>query len=46
LEIQAAFEILQPIKFIWNKEEQPEQQEESVILPIYKKSDKTDCSNY
>jgi hypothetical protein len=27
----------------WNKEELPEEWKESVILPIYKKGDKTDC---
>jgi hypothetical protein len=27
-------------------EELPEEWKESVIVPIYKKSDKTDCSNY
>jgi hypothetical protein len=31
---------------IWSKEELPEQWKESVIVPIYKKGDKTDCSNY
>jgi hypothetical protein len=31
---------------IWNKEELPEEWKESVIVPIYKKGDKTDCSNY
>jgi len=31
---------------IWNKEELPEEWQESIILPIYKKGDKTDCSNY
>jgi hypothetical protein len=31
---------------IWNKEELSEQWKESVIVPIYKKGDKTDCSNY
>jgi hypothetical protein len=31
---------------IWNKEELPEKWKESVIVPIYKKGDKTDCSNY
>jgi hypothetical protein len=34
------------INCIWNKEELPEQWKESVIVPIYKKGDKTDCSNY
>jgi hypothetical protein len=31
---------------IWNKKELPEEWKESVIVPIYKKGDKTDCSNY
>jgi len=31
---------------IWNKEELPEEWKESIIVPIYKKDDKTDCSNY
>jgi hypothetical protein len=31
---------------IWNKEELPEQRKESIILPIYKKGDKTDCNSY
>jgi hypothetical protein len=31
---------------IWNKEELPEQWKESIIVPIHKKGDKTDCSNY
>ena len=31
---------------IWNKEELPEEWKESNIVPIYKKGDKTDCSNY
>jgi hypothetical protein len=31
---------------IWNNEELPEEWKESVIVPIYKKGDKTDCSNY
>jgi hypothetical protein len=34
------------INFIWNKKELPEQWKESIIVPIYKQSDKTDCSNY
>jgi len=31
---------------IWNEEELPEEWKESIILPIYKKGNKTDCSNY
>jgi hypothetical protein len=34
------------IKSIWNKEELPHQWKESVVIPIHKKGDKTDCSNY
>jgi hypothetical protein len=39
-------EIYKPINFIWNKEEMPQQWKKSFIVPIYKKGDKTDCSNY
>ena len=31
---------------IWNKEELPEEWKESIIVPLYKKGDKTDCSYY
>ena len=31
---------------IWNKEKLPEEWKESNILPINKKGDKTDCTNY
>jgi sorting nexin-29 len=31
---------------IWNKEELPLQWKESVVLPIHKKGDKTNCGNY
>ena len=34
------------INSIWNKEELPEEWKKSIIVPIYKRSDKTDCSNY
>jgi hypothetical protein len=30
----------------WNKEELPNQWKESIIVPIHKKGDKTDCNNY
>jgi len=38
--------IHKPIISIWNKEELPEEWKESIIVPIYKKGDKTDCNNY
>jgi hypothetical protein len=38
-------EIHKLINYNWNKEELPEQWKESIIVPIYKKGDKTDCSN-
>jgi len=31
---------------IWNKEKLPEKWKESIIAPIYKKGDKTECINY
>jgi hypothetical protein len=31
---------------IWNKEELPEEWKEWIIVHIYKKGDKTECSNY
>jgi hypothetical protein len=34
------------INSVWNKEELPDQWKESVIVPIHKKGDKTDCNNY
>ena len=34
------------IIYIWNKEELPEEWKESIIVPIYKKGDKTDFNNY
>jgi hypothetical protein len=39
-------EIQRLICSIWNKEELPQQRKESIIVPIYKKGDKTDCNNY
>ena len=39
-------EIHKLIVSIWNKEELPEEWKESINVPIYKKGDKTDCSNY
>jgi hypothetical protein len=29
-----------------NKEELPDQWKESIIVPVHKKHDKTDCNNY
>jgi hypothetical protein len=34
------------INSVWNKEELPNQWKESIIIPVHKKGDKTDCSNY
>jgi len=39
-------EIHKVINSIWNNEELPEEWKGSVIVPIYKNGDKTDCSNY
>jgi hypothetical protein len=34
------------INSVWNKEELPEEWQEFIIVPVYKKGNKTDCSNY
>jgi hypothetical protein len=39
-------EIHELINSIWNKEEVPEEWKELIIVLLYKKGDKTDCSNY
>jgi len=39
-------EILKLIISIWNKEELSEEWKESIIVPTYKKCNKTDCNNY
>jgi hypothetical protein len=39
-------EIHRLICSIWNKEELPQQWKVSIIIPIHKKGDKTDCNNY
>jgi hypothetical protein len=38
-------EIHRLICSIWNKEGLPQQWKESIIVPIYKKGDKTECNN-
>jgi hypothetical protein len=38
--------ICKQIKYIWNKKKIPDQWKESIIVPVHKKGDKTDCSNY
>jgi hypothetical protein len=49
--IQAGGEILlsaihKLINSVWNKEELPDQWKESIIVPVHKKGDKTNCNNY
>jgi hypothetical protein len=49
--IQAGGEMLQSaihklINSIWNKKQLPDQWKESIIVPIHKMSEKTDCKNY
>jgi hypothetical protein len=40
------FAIHKLIRSVWNKEELPDQWKESIIVPVHKKGDKTDCNNY
>jgi hypothetical protein len=49
--IQAGGEILRSkvhklVNSIWNTEKLPDQWNESIIIPVHKKDDKADCSNY
>jgi hypothetical protein len=39
-------EINKLIKLIWNKEKLPPQWKKSIVVPIHKKGDKTECSNH
>jgi hypothetical protein len=39
-------EIQKLIKCIWNTEELPDQWKESIVVPVHKKGNKTNCSNY
>jgi sorting nexin-29 len=39
-------EIHKIINSVWSEEEWPEEWKELIIVPVYKKGDKTDCSNY
>jgi hypothetical protein len=39
-------EIQKLINSIWNKEELPKECKKSNTVPVYKKSGKTDCSNF
>ena len=40
------YEIHKLIISIWNTEELSDEWKESIIVPIHKKGDKTDCNNY
>jgi hypothetical protein len=40
------FSIQNLINSVWNKEELPDQWKESIIVPVQKNGDKTDCNNY
>ena len=39
-------EIYKLITSIWKKEKLPEEWKESIIIPIHKKANKSDCNNY
>jgi hypothetical protein len=39
-------EVHKLIMLIWNKEELPHHWKESIVVPVHRNVDKTDCSNY
>jgi hypothetical protein len=39
-------EIHKLINYIWNKEKLPQKWKEFIVVPVYKKGDKIECSNY
>lgn len=39
-------EVHKVINFAWNKKKLSQQYRETIVVPIYKKCDKRDCSNY
>ena len=46
MDIKIRHEIHKLIIYIWNNEELSQERKKSNIVPLYKKGDKTDCSNY
>jgi hypothetical protein len=40
------FTVCNKNQILWNKEELPEKWKESIMVPIHKKGNKTDCNNY
>jgi len=38
--------LLKRINYSWHKEELPQHWKDSILVPIYKMSNETDCSNY
>jgi hypothetical protein len=34
------------LRYIWSKKDLPDQWKESIVVPVYKNGDKTDCNNY
>jgi hypothetical protein len=44
--VKLRFKLHKLINSIWNKEELSAQRNEYIIVPLYKKDDETDCSNY